>query len=182
MQRILRLVGVLGALAVLVVGASIASASPGPVAKAAGGGGGNCNDRWPPRSNWGNGWWQNGNGGRNWNGWGDGNGSFDGNASDHGCGGSGSAVGLSAASGKVHYVRVAIDRINGSNCQNVNSSGSFGATTSCGNRHWMKAKGTSHWRFDIPKRLPAGRYRLRRSAVDAAGNRERPARMDLRIR
>jgi len=120
--------------------------------------------------------------GRNWNGWGDGNGSFDGNASDHGCGGSGSAVGLSAASGKVHYVRVAIDRINGSNCQNVNSSGSFGATTSCGNPHWMKAKGTSHWRFDIPKRLPAGRYRLRRSAVDAAGNRERPARMDLRIR
>jgi hypothetical protein len=64
----------------------------------------------------------------------------------------------------------------------VDSSGNLGAAASCGTPHWMMAKGTSHWRFDIHKRLPAGRYRLRRSAVDAAGNREGPARMDLRIR
>jgi hypothetical protein len=186
--RMVHVLGALLALAVVLAGTSLAAANPAPVATAAGGGGGggggggNCNDHWPPQSNWGSGWWGNNGGGRSWNGWGDGNGSFGGRAWDQGCGyGSSSAIAHNSAAGKVAQVRVAVDRRNGSKCQHMDSSGRLSRPGSCSRVHWMPAKGTSKWRVDINSRLPQGRYRLSRSAVDAAGNRERPHHLNLRI-
>lgn len=45
----------------------------------------------------------------------------------------------------------------------------------------MRARGTRNWRFGITRDLPAGRYRLHRRAIDAAGNRERTRLLHLRI-
>jgi hypothetical protein len=38
----------------------------------------------------------------------------------------------------------------------------------------MKAVGTRRWHFTTKGRLPAGKYRITASAVDRAGNREKP--------
>jgi hypothetical protein len=179
-SRITRITGALLAVAAVAATTSLATANPG--ATAAGGGGGNCNDNWPPHSNWGNGWWNNGDGGRNWNGWGDGNGYFDGSSSDQGCGDGSSSSARAAAAGKVAKVRVAVNRRTGSQCRHLSPSGRFGALGRCGYVHWMKAKGTTSWRFDVPSRLGRGHYRLYRSAVDAAGNKEHMHHLDVQIK
>jgi hypothetical protein len=187
-NRVPRTLGGLCAVAILAVAPSLATGDPAPTARMAGsgGGGGNggCNDNSPPSSQWGNGWWNRDNQGSYWNGWGDGNGSFDGQAHDSGCGGSSSSAATAARAGKVDHVMVAVDRVNGSRCQRMYSTGRLGAAGSCGSKstHWMRAKGAAAWRFDIPKKLPQGQYQLHRMAVDASGNRERQHRMRLSIR
>jgi hypothetical protein len=177
--------GWLAATAILAVGPSVAAGETTPTARSAGSGGGNggCNDNSPPSSNWGNGWWGRDGQGSHWNGWGDGNGYFDGHASDSGCGNAQSSMASRASrKGKIDRVMVAVERLNGSECQHLFSSGRLSAAGSCGVTHWMRAKGTASWHFDIPKELPKGNYRLRRLAVDAAGNRENQHRMHLSIR
>jgi len=179
--RMLQLLGALLAVALLVVAPSMASDDPAPTAKAAGGGSG-C-DTYPPESGWGNGWWGHDNdGGRSWNGWGDGDGYFDGDSSDQGCDGSSSRAAQASKAGKVARVMVAVDRLRGGRCQHLGRSGRLGRPKSCATTNWMRAKGTTSWRHDIPRRLPSGRYRLHRRAVDAAGNREQPHLLHLRIR
>jgi hypothetical protein len=179
--------GWLFAAAILAFGPAVAVGAPTPHAQSAGsGGGGNggCNDHYPPSSNWGNGWWGRDGQGSYWNGWGNGNGYFDGHASDNnGCGnGQSSSAARAARAGKVARVMVAVKRVNGSKCQNMAASGRLGAAGSCNASHWMRAKGTTAWHVDIPKRLPKGDYQLQRSAVDAAGNHERQHTMRLSIR
>jgi hypothetical protein len=185
-KRIGHSLGWLLAAALLAVGPSVASGSPtAHTAGSGGGGNGGCNDNWPPSSNWGNGWWGHDGQGSYWNGWGDGNGYFNGHASDsNGCGGNGghSMVAGAAATGKVARVMVAVKRLDGSKCQHLFSSGRLGSAGSCKPTHWMRAKGTSAWRFDIPKELPKGNYQLHREAIDAAGNHEKQHVMHLSIR
>src|SRR3954454_5487179 len=56
-------------------------------------------------------------------------------------------------------------------------------STSCGRpTRWLKVKGTTHWAFRFPKRLPKGSYVVRTRATDFAGNVEhlRSRRLGLR--
>jgi hypothetical protein len=178
-KRMLKVFGGLLAVAALIVAPSAASGDSAPTAKISGNGN---SDQYPPSSQWGNGWWgPDGNGGRNWQGWGDGNGYFDGSSSDRG--GNGGQHGNAARpAGKVDRVMVAVKRLRGGGrCQHLYRSG-LSSTGSCTGTHWMRAKGTTSWRYDIPTGLPSGRYRLQRRAVDAAGNRERTHLLHVRIR
>ncbi len=77
---------------------------------------------------------------------------------------------------------VAVKRLRPSGCQHLTRAGHLSRIGGCAGTHWMKAKGTAKWRFDISRRLPSGRYRLQRRAVDAAGHRERTHLLHLRIR
>lgn len=181
-KRMLQLLGGLLAVASLAVGPSAASGDTGGTAKAAGNGG--CYDNHPPYSHWGQDWWDRDGGGRYWNGWGDGDGSyFDGRSYDNGCGryGYGRSVPATAA-GRVVRVMVAAKRLRGPQCQHLYRSGRLSRPGSCTHTHWMRADGTSSWRFAIPRELPGGHYRLIRRAVDAAGNHERKHRLHLSIR
>ena len=177
-QRVLKMLGGLLAVAALIAPSAASGDSPS-AAKIAGNGN---YDQYPPYSHWGNDWWgHDGNGHRYWNGWGDGDGYFDGSSGDRG--GYGSQNGNAARqTGKVDRVMVAVKRLRGAGrCQNLHRSG-LSRPGSCTQTHWMRAKGTSSWRFDIPRSLPSGRYRLHRRAVDAAGNRERSHLLHVRIR
>jgi hypothetical protein len=177
-HRVLKMVGGLLAVTALIA-PSAASGDFSAPAKVAGYGN---YDQYPPYSHWGNDWWQyHNNGHRYWHGWGDGHGYFDGNSGDRD--GYGSRHGNAARqAGKVDRVMVAVKRLRGAGvCQHLYRSG-LSRPGSCIPTHWMRAKGTSSWRFDIPRGLPSGRYRLHRRAVDAAGNRERTHLLHVRIR
>jgi hypothetical protein len=181
-HRILSTLGVL-AVVVMAMGTSVASAHPGVTAKLAGNGSSGNNDNNPPSSGWGNGWWGNDNNGRYWNGWGNGNGYFDGHSCD-GCsnGSSSGSSAQAAAESGVARVMVAVKRLRGSRCQSAYSTGRLGHARRCSRTIWLGAWGPGAWRFDIPRKLPRGRYELSRRAIDAAGNRERVHRMRLSIR
>jgi hypothetical protein len=187
-KRIGHSLGWLFAAAILAVGPSVAAGHPSPTAQSAGsgsgGGNGGCNDNSPPSSSWGNGWYGRDNQGAYWNGWGDGNGSFDGHASDSsGCGNAQSSMASRASkTGKVARVMVAVKRLNGSQCQHLFSRGRLSTAGSCRGSHWLRATGTSSWRYDIPAELPKGKYQLQRVAIDAAGNHEKQHLMHLSIR
>ena len=132
------------------------------------GGGSGCDNN-DPQSNWGNGngWYGQDGNGPYWRGWGDGNGYFGGNSWDQGCNGSSS----SATAARVARVMVSVQRVRGSQCQNLSRSGSLGRPTDCSNTHPFRAAGTRHWHHQIDNPLPQGRYRLQHRAIDAAGNR-----------
>src|SRR5829696_4270937 len=46
--------------------------------------------------------------------------------------------------------------------------------STCTRLTWLPVRGASRWSFRLPKRLPAGAYRIRTRAFDFAGNVERP--------
>jgi hypothetical protein len=175
-KRVLQLLGGAVAVAILAVGLSVAGADPSATAKVAGVPG--CDDNYPPYSRWGGDWWGRDGDGRYWNGWGDGNGYFDGRSYDRGCRGYGNAP---AAAGKVDRVMVAAKRLRGDRCQHLLRSGRLSRPGSCAATRWMRAKGAGSWRFDIPRDLPRGDYRLHRRAVDESGNREKQRLLHLRI-
>jgi hypothetical protein len=174
--RMLQLLGALLVVAALGVAPSMATTGASQRAKAAD----NDCDSNGPWSNWGHNWYGHDGNGRYWRGWGDGNGYFDGHA-DYGNCGHGSAA-RSAAAGRVDRVMVAVKRLRPSGCQHVTRAGHLSRVGSCAGTHWMKAKGTTSWRFDIPRSLPSGRYRLHRRAVGADGHREKTDLLHLRIR
>ena len=163
--RLRRLVFVAAAIGLLAVGAT------GSVARVSGTGNG---DQQPPNSYWGNNWYGNDSHGNYWKGWGDGNGDLNGGAFDN----SNDAL----HPGQVAHVQVAVARQRGSHCQHMNGYGRLGHATSCKSMRWQGAKGTTAWSYRIWRRLPKGTYRVHRQAVDAAGNKERPHMMRLRIR
>ena len=134
-----------------------------------------CNDHYGPRSHWGNGWYGHDGNGSYWRGWGDGNGYFDGTSYDGYCH-------ASDRLGSVDRVMVGIQRRNGSQCQNLRRSESFGRIRDCSDVHWMHARGTRHWRHSISSALPAGTYRLHHRAYDAAGNKGKHRTRKLVIR
>lgn len=162
-KRTLQLVGGLLAVGALAVAPTAATADAPSTAKPSGNGSG-CQDNWNPQSSWGNGSWNGDN--NNWGGWGDGNGNFGGQSSDQDCSGNSST----ATAARVASVKVAVQRLRGSQCQHLSASDNLGRRTPhCGPK-WMTASGTRHWSHSIANPLPAGRYRLMHRAVDAAGN------------
>jgi hypothetical protein len=164
LKRMLQLAGGLLAVGALAVAPTAATADTSPTAKLSGGGSG-CDDNWDPQSRWGNGNWNGDD--NNWGGWGDADGWFGGQSWDQDCSGNGS----SATAARVARVKVAVQRLRGSQCQHLSPSDKLGSRTpDCGAR-WMRARGTGQWRHSIDNPLPAGRYRLMHRAVDAAGNR-----------
>jgi hypothetical protein len=86
---------------------------------------------------------------------------INGSATDRGCGASGA--------GKLTQVRVSVARRVGSKCQHVLSNGRLGRATNCAPR-WLVAKGTASWSLKLRRKLPTGKYVVRVSAVDSAGN------------
>jgi hypothetical protein len=175
--RLLQLLGALVVIAALGVAPSMATTNTAPRAKAADG---DCDNN-GPWSNWGHDWYGHDGNGRYWRGWDDGDGYFNGHAYYGNCGRYGSAA-RSAAAGRVARVMVAVKRLRSSGCQHLTRGGHLSRVGRCGGTHWMKANGTRNWRFDIPKALPPGRYRLHRRAVDATGKREKTDLLHLRIR
>jgi hypothetical protein len=173
-KRMLQLVCGLLAVGALAVAPTAATADASSTAKLSGSGG--CQDNWHPYSGWGNGNWY---GAHNyWGGWGDGDGYFGGYSRDRDCNGYGST----ATAARVGRVKVAVQRLRGSQCQHLSASDKLGKRTSDCGAKWLTASGTRHWKHSIGKPLPAGRYRLMHHAVDAAGNRGKVHRMRLRIR
>ncbi|HWM05753.1 MAG TPA: hypothetical protein VNP92_25715 [Actinophytocola sp.] len=174
-KRMLQLVVGLLAVGVLAVAPTAATADASPTAKLSGGGGG-CQDNWDPQSSWGNGNWNGDN--NNWGGWGDGNGNFGGQSWDQDCGGNSST----ATAARVGRVKVAVQRLRGSQCQHLSASDNLGSRTSDCGAKWMKASGTRKWSHSIANPLPAGSYRLMHQAVDSAGNRGKVHVLHKRIR
>ncbi len=162
-KRTLQLIGGLLAAGALAVAPTAATADAPSTAKASGGGSG-CQDNWNPQSRWGNGNWNGYN--NNWGGWGDGNGYFGGHSWDQDCNGYGST----ATAARVGRVMVAVQRLRGSQCQNLSRSGSLGRRTDCSHTRLMQATGARHWHWRIANPLPRGRYRLSHRAIDGAGN------------
>ena len=91
-----------------------------------------------------------------------------GRSRDRGCGPKGA--------GKVAHVSVAIGRAVGRRCRYVRANGTFGPVVSCLRTKYMRARGTTSWRFTYRHRLPRGRYVAWVRGVDSAGNVERKAR------
>jgi hypothetical protein len=161
-----------GLLAVAVLAVIPAAAQAAPIAAASADP--SCYDDNEPYSGWGNGgWWQDGHR-PYWRGWGDGDGYFGGHSYDPGCD--------AAHPGKVDRVMVAVQRMRGDKCNNMSRGGRLGPGGDCSDIAWFRAKGTSHWRHRINRRLPSGHYRLHRRAIDANGNREAPKHRHLWIR
>ena len=52
--------------------------------------------------------------------------------------------------------------------------GTFTKKRSCSKRLQLRARGTRHWSYTTPRRVPKGKYRITAAAVDRAGNREKP--------
>jgi hypothetical protein len=77
---------------------------------------------------------------------------------------------------KVRVVRVSVARYNkeGGKCRFLKKDGTFTKARSCQKRLQMRAKGTKKWHFDTSGAVPDGKYRITASAVDRAGNREKP--------
>jgi hypothetical protein len=158
-----------GLAAITILAVSFAATSAGAPTQASGSG-----DHVPPTSYWKTNW----NGidahGRFWKGWNDGNGDFSGGAFDN------SMDPLQP--GKVARTMVAVDRVQGGHCRHMTAAGRLGRSGSCSSANWLKASGTNNWSYHIRRKLPKGRYRLHRQAVDAAGNTERAQALNLAIR
>jgi hypothetical protein len=52
----------------------------------------------------------------------------------------------------------------------------------CSKHRWLPVRGTTHWSFRLPKRLPKGRYVIRTRAIDFAGNVQHSRTRRLRLR
>ena len=92
--------------------------------------------------------------------------SLKGTARDRGCGKRGK--------GKVVRVFVSVAKLQGHTCRFVQKNGKLARARSCRLPILLRAKGTSHWKFTLKRRLHRGRYRAWARAVDSAGNIEKP--------
>jgi hypothetical protein len=77
---------------------------------------------------------------------------------------------------KLKFVRVSIARYKheGGKCRFMKKNGKFTHARRCSKRLQMRAEGTKKWSFTSSSAVPKGRYRITASAVDRAGNREKP--------
>ena len=69
-------------------------------------------------------------------------------------------------------VDVAVTAGRGKACRRLAKDGTL-KPGDCTKPVWLRAKGTSKWRFVLKKPLPKGRYVVRSRATDGAGHRER---------
>jgi len=73
----------------------------------------------------------------------------------------------------ISAVEVAVARRVGTQCRFFGPKGGFTAARSCVNRLFIATRSSgSRWLVQLPKALPAGKYRAWSRAVDGAGNRE----------
>jgi hypothetical protein len=75
---------------------------------------------------------------------------------------------------RIAWVRVAIAKREGAQCQFVQPSGRLGVATSCVNRTWLTARRPSatNWVYALRRTLPLGNYQIWSRSEDTAGNRE----------
>lgn len=103
-----------------------------------------------------------------------------GTASDRGCS---ATAATRKRPGAVKKVSVAVARkVAGGRCRFVSARGAFGKARACSRPVYLRAKGTKSWRLALEGRFPAGDYRVRVRARDAAGNGERVKTVALRLR
>jgi hypothetical protein len=87
---------------------------------------------------------------------------------DRGCG-----KGKARRKGKVKRVIISIGRQNGRTCRNLLANGRFSKRGSCHKFVYIRARHRGkRWHFTTKRPVPAGTYRIRVKAIDAAGNRE----------
>jgi hypothetical protein len=170
-KHMLQLLAALAAVGVLAVAPSVARAASSSTAAEASG---PCSDSNHPWSRLAHSWWRRDGRGPYWRGWGPGGGYLNGWSWDPGCD--------VAHEGTIARVMVAVHRLRGSRCQPLLASHRLGRPRSCERLHWLRARGTSAWRYRIKRRLPRGEYRIYRRSVDAAGNREPVRWKRIRIR
>jgi hypothetical protein len=93
-----------------------------------------------------------------------------GTARDSGCG--------------VDRVEISIARKVGKRCRYLTTASRLARRpSSCGHpARWLKVKGTTKWKFRLPRKMARGLYVVRTRATDFAGNLERARSHRLRIR
>jgi hypothetical protein len=79
-------------------------------------------------------------------------------------------------------VAIAVARKHRGRCRLLTAKKRLTHRTRCRHHRWLRVRGTTHWSFRLPKRLPNGVYVIRTRAVDFAGNRQRPRRHVIRLR
>jgi hypothetical protein len=101
--------------------------------------------------------------------------SFHGKAKDRGCKGPTKATSIP---GTIDKVRVSIGKLVGPKkarkCRFLKRNGKLTKKRACKKRLQMLAKGKRKWHFSSKAKLPNGTYRVTASAVDGAGNNEKP--------
>jgi hypothetical protein len=91
--------------------------------------------------------------------------------------------GCNGKKGKVKRVIVSIARQSGRTCRNLKANGRFAKRGSCHKFLYISARRRGNkWSFTTRRRVPAGDYRVRAKAIDAAGNRERPGKRTNTVR
>lgn len=95
--------------------------------------------------------------------------SLSGRARDRGC-------------GRVANVTVAVAKVSGKKCRFLSSLRKFAKARSCRKPVYLRAKGTTKWRYALKTRLGKGRYLVMARATDTAGNRSRLVRKAARAR
>ena len=78
-------------------------------------------------------------------------------------------IALARGGCRVRRVEVAVARRTGKKCRFLRADGRFGARRSCSKPQFLRATGTTKWRFAISLRLPRGRYAVYSRAADTAG-------------
>ena len=91
-----------------------------------------------------------------------------GTAGDTGCG--------------LNSVSIAVARKKGSKCRPLKRNKRLARLMRCSKHRWLPVRGTTHWSFRLPKRLPRGRYVIQTRAIDFAGNVHRSHTRRLRLR
>jgi hypothetical protein len=107
-----------------------------------------------------------------------------GTSGDKGCAATATTT---ARKGRVQRVLVSVAKVRGRHgCRFLNKKGHFGKLRNCRRATLLLAHGTTRWSFKLRAKLPRGRYRAVARGVDAAGNKERPAKprnqVEFRIR
>jgi hypothetical protein len=82
----------------------------------------------------------------------------------------------------IDRVTIAVSRKKGGKCRPLTRKKRLGRRIRCSRHRWLPVRGTTHWSFRLPKRLPAGRYLVQTRAIDFAGNVQRPRTKRLRLR
>lgn len=78
--------------------------------------------------------------------------------------------------GKIRFVRVSVAKYKKerTKCRFLKKNGRFTRARGCSKRLQMRAKGARKWSFTTSSPVPDGKYRITASAVDRAGNAEKP--------
>jgi len=82
----------------------------------------------------------------------------------------------------LNSVAIAVARKQGSKCRPLKRNKRLARPMRCSVHRWLPVRGTTHWSFRLPKRLPKGRYVIKTRAIDFAGNIQHSPTRRLRLR